>query len=160
MATDLSRTRTAPDNRPRQLSRTRDPLRRARSSPEDGIHQLFSPQFMDDHGAHQYYANAVRDDLSEASTAPDDDDTSSSSESVEEVRFGIRNTRDSQDVEANRPELIREKSTRTIKDPNLVGYRAPDTRTEIDYSIRSLGKVQRIQKIPKIGPIKRNGRRP
>ncbi|KAK7900359.1 hypothetical protein LTR67_004105 [Exophiala xenobiotica] len=125
MATDLSRTRTAPDNRPRQLSRTRDPLRRAQSSPEDGLHQLFSPQFMDDHGAHQYYAHAVRDDLSETSTVPDEDDTSSTSESMEEVRFGIRNTRDSQDVEANRPELIREKSTRTIKDPNLVCRRTP-----------------------------------
>jgi hypothetical protein len=89
---------------------------------------------MDDHGAHQYYAQAVRDDLSETSTVPDEDDTSSTSESMEEVRFGIRNTRDSQDVEANRPELIREKSTRTIKDPNLVGRRTPtlDQRLTID----------------------------
>lgn len=121
MAPNLNRTRTAPANLPRQQSRTRDPLRRAQSTPDDGLHQLFSPQFMDDHGAHQYHAHAVRDDLSDAATLPDEDDAeSSSTASVEEVRFGVRDTRDSRDVEANLPELTREKSARSIKDPNLV----------------------------------------
>ncbi|KAK6366044.1 hypothetical protein LTS17_011011 [Exophiala oligosperma] len=97
MSTRISRTRTAPDNRPRparQVSRTRGPLRRARSTPDDDAHQLYSPQFMDDHGAHHYHHGVTRDDLSVASTAPDedeeegdDDDTTSSGESVEEVTW-------------------------------------------------------------------------
>ncbi|KAL6240839.1 hypothetical protein RBB50_012254 [Rhinocladiella similis] len=126
MSTQINRTRTAPDNRPRprEVSQTRDPLRRARSTPENDAHQLYSPQFMDDHGAHHYHHGVIRDDLSVASTAPDEDedDTTSSGESVEEVRFGVRNTRDAHDVEANRPELIKEKSARSIKDPNLVTW--------------------------------------
>lgn len=87
---------------------------------------------MDDHGAHHYHHGVTRDDLSVASTAPDedeeegdDDDTTSSGESVEEVRFGVRNTRDVQDVEANLPELIKEKSARSIKDPNLASFFPP-----------------------------------
>ena len=117
MATGLYRTRTAPENRLQQL--TRDPLRRAISSPEDESHQYLSPQFMDDHGAHQYHVHAIRDDLDDESILSDDATTrTSTAESVEEVRFGVR---DSRDVEANRPELKSEKSTRSIKDPTLVG---------------------------------------
>ncbi|KAI1620780.1 major facilitator superfamily domain-containing protein [Exophiala viscosa] len=127
MAPNLNRTRTAPANLPRQQSRTRDPLRRARSTPDDGLHQLFSPQFMDDHGAHQYHADSVPDDLSDAATIPDEDDAdTSTTASVDEVRFGVRDTRDSRDVEANPPELTREKSVRSIKDPNLVTWESPE----------------------------------
>ena len=82
---------------------------------------MFSPQFMDDHGAHQYHADAVSDDLSDAATIPDEDDAdTSTTASVDEVRFGVRDTRDSRDVEATPPQLTREKSVRSIKDPNLV----------------------------------------
>lgn len=70
---------------------------------------------MDDHGAHQYHAHAVRDDYDDESTL--DDEAMSPSSTIEEVRFGIR---DSHDIEANRPELRSEKSARSIKDPNLV----------------------------------------
>ena len=76
---------------------------------------------MDDHGAHQYHADSVPDDLSDAATIPDEDDAdTSTTASVDEVRFGVRDTRDSRDVEANLPELIREKSAISVKDPNLV----------------------------------------
>jgi len=117
METDLNRTRTAPENRSRGFSR--DALRRAKSTPEDEFHQYLSPQFMDDHGAHQYHAHAIRDDLDDDSTVSDDDTTRSNTrDSVEEVRFGVRDTRD---IEANLAELKREKSARSIKDPTLVG---------------------------------------
>ncbi|KAK5023609.1 hypothetical protein LTS07_009117 [Exophiala sideris] len=127
MAPNLNRTRTAPANVPRLQSRTRDPLKRAQSTPDDGLHRLFSPQFMDDHGAHQYHAHAVPDDLSDAATIPDEDDAdTSTTASVDEVRFGVRDTRDSRDVEASAPELIREKSARSIKDPNLITWEGPE----------------------------------
>ena len=127
--TDLSRTQTAPENRSRRPSRAS--LRRARSSPEDDSHQLFSPQFMDDHGAHHYHVSATRDahidddndtDM-EAPESPLSDDTLSGSTAEEsheeEVRFGVVNSRD---LEAGptRPDLKTEKSARSIKDPNLV----------------------------------------
>jgi hypothetical protein len=155
----LSRTRTAPDNRPiqplRATSSVRNALRRALSSPEDqdhnDFHQFRSPQFMDDHGAHTYHVSATRSsleesdehgevdnrDLNEKETRPaptrsmslptlsdDDDETMSGStagDSREEVRFGVVNSRD---VEAgpppDRPNLVREKTNRSVKDPNLV----------------------------------------
>ncbi|KIX01061.1 uncharacterized protein Z518_10127 [Rhinocladiella mackenziei CBS 650.93] len=117
-STELNRTRIAPENRPRQLSRAS--LRRAQSSPEDESHQIISPQFMDDHGAHHYHAHAIRDDLDDESIAADDDTTRTSTrESVEEVRFGIR---DSRDLEADFAELKKEKSARSTKDPNLVTW--------------------------------------
>ncbi|KAJ9611316.1 hypothetical protein H2200_004500 [Cladophialophora chaetospira] len=132
---DLNRTQTAPE----KLSRlpTRASLRRARSSPEDDAHQLFSPQFMDDHGAHHYHVSATRDAQSddevdadmEKIESPVSDDTLSATTAgeshEEEVRFGVVNSRD---LEAgpSRLELKREKTSRSFKDPNLVTWDGPD----------------------------------
>ena len=131
----LDRTLTAPENRSRRPSRAL--LRRARSSPEDDSHQLFSPQFMDDHGAHQYHVSATKDgcfdkdadeDLGEkipsqspsATTSSEDAMSSTTAgESQEDVRFGTAHSRD---VEAGPEftELKLEKSASSVKDPNLV----------------------------------------
>ncbi|KIW88869.1 uncharacterized protein Z519_10353 [Cladophialophora bantiana CBS 173.52] len=132
MATDLNKTRTAPENRSRRLSRAS--LRRARSTPEDDSHRLFSPQFMDDHGAHHYHVAATPDEdcfgLRDGDEGPiiEEDAISASSsagESQEEVRFGVVNSRD---VEAgvHLPELKSEKSTRSLKDPHLVTWEGSD----------------------------------
>ncbi|OAG37112.1 hypothetical protein AYO21_08647 [Fonsecaea monophora] len=128
MDTDLNRTWTAPENRHRRPSRAS--LRRARSTPGDDSHQLFSPQFMDDHGAHHYHVAAMPDehrmdrrDGVEGPMIEEDaiSDTSTAGESREEVRFGVVNSRD---VEAglNLPELKTEKSARSLKDPHLVTW--------------------------------------
>ena len=126
-STDMHRTRTAPEKRAQLLSRASS-LRRARSIPEDGSQQYYSPQFMDDHGAHQYYASATQTDEfidvgMDAPQSPISDETMSATAAEasheEEVRFGVVNTRD---LEAGptRPDTIREKSIRSVKDPNLV----------------------------------------
>ncbi|EXJ95583.1 hypothetical protein A1O1_00705 [Capronia coronata CBS 617.96] len=119
MSSGLDRTWTAPENRPRRA--VRDALRRANSTPEDDNRQLFSFHFMDDHATHHYHADASRDVLDEVSATSDDD--ASSVETVGEVRFGIRDTRD---VEAELPELKTERSARSVKDPNLVTWEGPE----------------------------------
>src|ERR1700744_2868779 len=128
-ATDLSRTRTAPETGPRRPSRAS--IRRARSNPQDGPHLLFSPQFMDDHGAHHYRVHAARDeqtdDDSDAEMDPPEsplsDDKASGSTAAEsheeEVRFGVVNSRDLESG-STQNELTTEKSTRSTKDPYLV----------------------------------------
>lgn len=70
---------------------------------------------MDDHGSHRYHIDSEQDDTSDAVTVSDEESIASRSE--EEVRFGIR---DSRDLEANRGEMKREKSSRSVKDPLLV----------------------------------------
>jgi hypothetical protein len=64
--------------------------------------------------------------MSVATISDDDEDDrtmsgSTAGESREEVRFGVVNSRD---VEAgpppDRPDLVREKTSRSFKDPNLV----------------------------------------
>jgi len=87
---------------------------RAQSSPENGS-ECLSPQFMDDHGAHHYHADSILDDYDEMSTLEDDE--SNPDGVVEEVRFGIR---DSRDVDPEVAALEREKSARSMKDPTLV----------------------------------------
>ncbi|KIW28487.1 uncharacterized protein PV07_08147 [Cladophialophora immunda] len=132
MAASLNKTRTAPEHRSRRSSRAS--LRRARSTPEDDSHQLFSPQFMDDHGAHHYHVAATPDedyfgqrDGDEGPIIEEDaiSESSTAGESTEEVRFGVVNSRD---VEAgvNLPELKSEKSTRSLKDPHLVTWEGSD----------------------------------
>ncbi|EXJ89742.1 hypothetical protein A1O3_02809 [Capronia epimyces CBS 606.96] len=119
MSSRLYRTRTAPEDRPQGVER--DALRRAHSSAEDERHDLFPPQFMDDHGVHHYQANARRDELDEEATISDDD--ASDVETIQEVRFGVR---DSRDVEADLAEVKSEKSARSVKDPNLVTWEGPE----------------------------------
>ncbi|ETI29371.1 hypothetical protein G647_01824 [Cladophialophora carrionii CBS 160.54] len=137
-STDLNRTQTAPENRSRRPARIS--LSRAKSTPEDVPHQLFSPQFMDDHGSHHYHVSATRDDRVDNDIDADadmdapesplsSDDTISGSTAgeshEEEVRFGVVNSRDLEAGSA-RPGLRSEKSTRSLKDPNLVTWEGPD----------------------------------
>lgn len=70
---------------------------------------------MDDHGSHRYHFDSDRGETSDDEVLSDEDSTSA--RTVEEVRFGIR---DSRDLEANHQQMRREKSTRSIKDPTLV----------------------------------------
>lgn len=86
---------------------------------------------MDDHGAHHYHVSATSEDHSENEVEDADiekmesplSDTLSASTAAEsheeEVRFGVVNSRD---LEAgpSRLQLKTEKSSRSIKDPNLV----------------------------------------
>lgn len=160
MTADLTKTLTAPEDRSRRPFRSRDPAKRSRSTPEDELHQLHSPQFMDDHGAHHYHAHTFTNTLDDASTISDIEDSSSSAnESIEEVRFGIRDTRDSRDAEANLAEVRSEKSARSIKDPTLVGQPQPGRgRSEAHRSIfRLRGRALKIPRIPRIGLIGKNG---
>lgn len=70
---------------------------------------------MDDHGSHRYHFESDQDEISDEEVLSDEESTSS--QPVNEVRFGIR---DSRDLEANHSQIKREKSTRSIKDPTLV----------------------------------------
>ena len=69
---------------------------------------------MDDHGAHHYQSPDSDD---EDATTLADTDEKSEGEEADEVRDGIP---DEQDLEARPSRIQRVKSTRSIKDPNLV----------------------------------------
>lgn len=134
---DLSRTETANSTRARSRSRSRP------SSPA-GLHRLLSAQFPDDHSVYHLEdgegvhvdadASSLHKSESErrrAETPNDDSDSLSEKlekededrirdqgqETIEEIRGGIP---DERDVEAGTPQLEKKKSSRSIKDPNLV----------------------------------------
>jgi hypothetical protein len=133
---DLRPTRTHTSSRTRSRSRSR-PSRPA-------LHQLLSTQFPDDHSV--YHQDVNEDVLERSDTQPhnrlrpqrtrgsteNDSDSSSGADTsedgevaqteskelkVDEIRDGIP---DERDVEAQTPQLEKTKSSRSIKDPNLV----------------------------------------
>jgi hypothetical protein len=133
---DLRQTRTHTSSRTRSLSRSSRPAR-------PPLHQLLSTQFPDDHSVYHHEDDEgvhTRSDAASQHTAArrrrdaagDDSDSSSEADSskddevaptgseetkVEEVRDGIP---DEHDVEAQTPQLEKKKSSRSVKDPNLV----------------------------------------
>lgn len=108
---------------------------------------------MDDHGAHQYHRDAVQGDLEEVSTISDDEP--SDVDTIEEVRFGVR---DSRDVEAHRPELRSEKSARSVKDSNLVCLlRCQEVRADLNR-VGDMGRPRGSRKPQELGIQKEMGR--
>lgn len=116
MADELRKTRSSAEqpSPPRRTSRSR-----SRSTPglEYDLHRLFSASFMDDHSYYHYHPHDTeslesgRDD----STIADTETEKSGDE--EEVRDGMLNLRD---TESRTSKLERLKSSRSIKDPNMV----------------------------------------
>jgi hypothetical protein len=140
--TDLRQTRTHTSTRTRSRSRPSRP-----GSPK--LHRLLSNQFPDDHSVYHHEDGEgvhVRSDAASlqktetqrrrGEALEDDSDSASSSDTslseknnettpveseettTEEIRAGIPNERD---VEAQAPQLKEKKSSRSVKDPNLVG---------------------------------------
>lgn len=137
---DLRQSHTNTSTRTRSRSRPTRP-----NSPQ--LHQLFSSQFPDDHSVYHHEdgeggvhvdsdANSLHKTETERRRAetPESESESSSDEvdpsekdvedagdrgesTIEEIRGGVPNERD---VEAQ-PKLEKKKSSRSIKDPNLVG---------------------------------------
>ncbi|KAF2626067.1 MFS general substrate transporter [Macroventuria anomochaeta] len=134
------------------MENARRPTSRPNSPP---LHHLLSNHHPDDHSVYHHEDGDglhVRDDTSslhktetqrrdvESSSSDDDDDDDSSASSTkekenqdeaahgeektyEEIRGGIPYEHD---VEAAKPELEKKKSSRSIKDPNLVTWDSPD----------------------------------
>lgn len=129
-------------------SRLTSTLSRTRSRPSRStapqLHRIFSGHYLDDHSTYYDHHHDERDDEeaiddSESTSAQDTSESSDDSdgtveeaqrekerekagreeeeEEVPEVREGIP---DERDVEAGRLPLEKKKSTRSIKDPNLV----------------------------------------
>lgn len=68
---------------------------------------------------------AESSDSESDSTADEKNDSASigrQESTVEEIRGGIPYEHDVEDVEADPPELEKKKSSKSLKDPNLVGY--------------------------------------
>lgn len=114
---DLGRSRTTASNRSRTRSRP--------SSPH--LHRFFSSQHIDDQSVYHGHQDIHSDDdstyegsdLSQHTTEKDDLEARAEGEGkVGEVRDGVPAERD---VEAGRPPLEKKRTTRSIKDPNLVG---------------------------------------
>ncbi|KAK5061211.1 hypothetical protein LTR84_007753 [Exophiala bonariae] len=111
MTTELKRTRTAPEQSPEHAQNDQH-LSRARSTPEDETNnRLFPPQFLDDHGSHRYHFHSDDDEII------DEDSPSDSSSQTVDI-----DDKEDRDVEANRPQIRREKSTKSIKDATLVSW--------------------------------------
>ena len=106
----------------------RTPLQRSRTNPDNELHPVFSARFMDDHS---YYHHRDHDhprgslDEMDDSTISDVDTEKTYAEDgeEEEVRDGIL---DLHDVESRQSKIERMKSSRSIKDPNLVTWDGPD----------------------------------
>jgi hypothetical protein len=136
---ELRPTRTGTSARTRSRSRPSRP-----SSPR--LHRLLTNQFPDDHSVYHHedgdgvHVRSDADSLHKTETerrrgVSVDDDSDSSSDAglsekndevtpaesgetkIEEIRGGVSNERD---VEAQAPQLEKKKSSRSIKDPNLV----------------------------------------
>jgi hypothetical protein len=89
---------------------TSQPHRPSRpSTPE--LHRIYSTHHLDDHSVYHQHV-----DDSESSSDTD----GTGEEIVDEVRFGIRDERDVEASTAAR--LEKKKSTRSVKDPNLVTW--------------------------------------
>jgi multidrug resistance protein len=82
---------------------------------------------MDDHGAHHYHAHSPSD--SDSDSIDDQqtiaDSEKGDSEEEDEIRGGIKNEHD-HDLENRPSRLERLRSTRSVKDPNLVSWDGPD----------------------------------
>lgn len=114
MADKLRRTKSSSE---RLAPPQRPPLGRSKSSPGDDLHRLFSASFMDDHSYYHYHAHDT-----ESVGTEDDDLTLAEGETEktgdeEEVRDGVLDLRD---TESRLSKLERLKSSKSIKDPNLV----------------------------------------
>ena len=136
--TSARRTRTRSHSRPRSRPSSRSPP----------LHRLLSSQFVDDHSVYHHEEGeglhvrtdtaslhkteterraAESSDADSDSTSDDDDDEKDDSglsdrqgSTVEEIRGGIPYEHDLEDVEAKPPALEKKKSSRSVKDPNLV----------------------------------------
>lgn len=111
----LTRSQTSVSERPRVPHNYA--LTRFRSTPDTALQRIFSfsPQFMDDHGAHHYRSRSNSNEKEVEPVSPDLE--KQDSEEVDEVRFGIRNEHD---FPSNESTIGDSKSIRSEHDPYLV----------------------------------------
>ena len=131
-----SKTNASEDAGPRPTISRRRSLIRSKSTPEYDSHHLYSPQFMDDHGAHHYhpYSPSRSDDstLNEEETPIDEIETEKGSDYEEdeeediEVRDGVVNLHDLESRQTRQSKLARTRSNRSAKDPYLVSWDGED----------------------------------
>lgn len=180
---DLRRSRTEESTR-RAKARSRSRPRSRPGSREPPLHRLLSSQFPDDHSVYHHEdgegvhvdedAESIHRTETERRASESSDSDSDSSDAVEnekdepaspaegeettiqEIKGGIPNEHD---VEANPPALQKKKSSRSIKDPNLV-CRNPIFRfIRADFE-RLHGTVQTTRRIQRTGPCEENGQQP
>lgn len=131
-----SKTNAGQDVGPRPAFATRRSLLRSRSTPEYDSHHLYSPQFMDDHGAHHYHPdscvpsdestlNEFQSPIDEAETEKGSDYGEGEEEDVE-VRDGVLDLHDLESRRTRQSRLARTRSNRSIKDPHLVSWEGED----------------------------------
>src|SRR5947209_18893209 len=117
MADELRKSKSTAEqpSRPWPTSRPRS---RSTPSLEYDLHKLFSASFMDDHSYYHYHPHDTESLEGDGDdSAITDIETEKSGDEEEEVRDGILNLRV---TESRHSKLERLKSSRSIKDPNLV----------------------------------------
>lgn len=131
-----SKTNASQDGGPRPTVVRRASLLRSKTTPEYDSHHLYSPQFMDDHGAHHYHPYSPHPSnestLHEEETPIDEIETEKGSDYDEdeeedvEVRDGVLDLHDLESRRTRQSRLARTRSNRSVKDPNLVTWEGED----------------------------------
>lgn len=121
---------------PRPTVARRRSFLRSKSAPEYDSHHLYSPQFMDDHGAHHYHPHSPQPSdestLNEVETPIDEVKTENGSDYEEgeeedvEVRDGVLDLHDLESRRTRQSRIARTRSNRSVKDPNLVSWEGED----------------------------------
>jgi hypothetical protein len=131
-----SKTNASQDVGPRPIVARRRSLIRSKSTPEYDSHHLYSPQYMDDHGAHHYHPrspnpsdestlNEFQSPIDEVETEKGSDYDEDEEEDVE-VRDGVLDLHDLESRRTRQSRLARTRSNRSIKDPHLVTWEGED----------------------------------